>query len=157
MRSNRTYLTILVLPFIMLGHGASATEDSHLVASHSACNPSAQPNPLVSLSADCKHYIKHHFRLIASTKVVTQQLNLRDTKNEKKAPITSFEQRAFSTRVGSYNRLSRSSTTTQNCVLNHYELKYHINNLVDQLGYASTNRAEKIVLINQSLKESRAC
>jgi hypothetical protein len=157
MRSNRTSLTILALPFIMLGHGASATESSHRVASYSACNASAQPNPLVSLSADCKHYIKQHFRSIASIKVVTQQLNLRDTTKEKKAPIKSFEQRAFSTRVGSYNRLNRSSTTTRNCVLNHYELKYHVDNLVDKLGYTASNRVQKVVLINQTLKEDRAC
>jgi hypothetical protein len=50
MRVNRTYLTILALPFIMLGHSASATGNSHLVLSHSACNASAQPDSLVSLS-----------------------------------------------------------------------------------------------------------
>ncbi|MFT5225927.1 MAG: hypothetical protein ACI8XX_001679 [Polaribacter sp.] len=47
--------------------------------------------------------------------------------------------------------------TTQSCVLNHYELKYHINSLLDQLGDTATNRVEKIVLINRTIKEARAC
>ncbi len=157
MRSNRTYSIILVLPFIMLSHGTAATENSRLAASPSACNASVQPNPLGSLSPDCRDYIKHYFGQIISTKIMAKQPNLRDTKSKNKVPLSNFEQRAFSTRVGSYSELRHRSTTTQSCVLNHYETEFHISRLVDQLDYSAAVRVEKAALINQTLKENKIC